>query len=144
VKAPHLYLTRAVEFSAAHRLFREDWSDSKNFEIFGKCANRFGHGHNYNLEVTILGEPEMETGLVLHYDAFKKCLLECVIIPLDHHNLNEDVDFMKGIQPTSENIIVQLWNRLSEALHHERFSLYKLRLSSTNRSSVEYYGETRK
>ncbi len=138
--APTLYVTKSVEFAAAHRLYREDWSETKNTEVFGACANPFGHGHNYRLEVTVEGDRDPETGMVLHFSQLKRILHECVVLPLDHRHMNHDVVFMSGILPTSENLVVILWERLSAALTSETFRLHSLRLNSTDRNWVDYFG----
>lgn len=136
----NILVTREVEFSAAHRLYLESFSDEKNFDVFGKCANRFGHGHNYVLEVTVRGTAHPENQMLIHFSRLNRILEEVVVIPLDHHNLNEDVDFMKGILPTSENLVMALWTRLEGAFQGQSFSLYRLKLQSTPRNWVEYHG----
>lgn len=134
------YITRQLEFAAAHRLYREDLTEAQNLEVFGQCANPFGHGHNYILECTFQGLRQSETGMVVHFERLKRILRELVIVPLDHRNLNHDVPFMKGVLPTSENLIAKLWEILFEATQSEPYQLYKLRLASTARNWVEYYG----
>ena len=140
MQTDYLYLTRQVEFAAAHRLYREDLSESRNFEIFGKCANPYGHGHNYVLEVTLMGEPDPATGMVLHFSELNRILHELVTEPLDHRNLNFDVAFMTGILPTSENLVRELWKRLDPALKAKNYHLYRLKLGSSPRNWVEYFG----
>lgn len=137
-----ILVTRLVEFSAAHRLYREDWSESKNREIFGACSNPYGHGHNYCLEVSILGEPDPETGMVVHFQRLKALLHETVEVPLDHRHLNHDVPFLKGKLPTSENLLIALWDQLAAATAQEKWKLYRLRLKSTGRNWVDYFGGT--
>lgn len=133
-------ITKQVEFAAAHRLYKEEMTEAENFQYFGKCANPYGHGHNYVLEVTLEGSPDPRTELVVHYSELKRILEELVVKPMDHRHLNHDVDFMKGILPTSENIVFTLWDRLHTAMQGQTWTLYKLRLASTARSWVEYYG----
>ena len=135
------YLTRQVEFSAAHRLYQEGLSESENYRIFGRCANPYGHGHNYILEVTLRGHREESTGMVVHFDFIKRILQEIVVNPLDHRHLNYDVEMMRGILPTSENLLMVLWETLAGALTGTHFSLYKLRLKSSPRNWVEYQGK---
>ena len=135
-----MLITRVVEFSAAHRLYREDWSTEANRETFGACANPYGHGHNYQLEVSVHGEIDAETGMVVHFQRLKSLLTEVVIAPLDHRHLNHDVPFMEGRLPTSENLLLALWDRLSIATVSEPWKLYCLRLKSTGRNWAEYYG----
>ncbi len=136
-----LYLTRRVEFCAAHRLYSETMSDVENTRVYGLCANPHGHGHNYILEVTVRGIPAQETGLVLHFHTVKKMLEELVVRPLDHRHLNVDVSFLAGILPTSENLIRVLWNQLVPHFVSENYQLYKLRLSSSPQNWVDYYGQ---
>lgn len=131
-------VTRVVEFSAAHRLYREDYSETENREAFGACANPFGHGHNYLLECTFGGPLDPETGMVVHFNRLKGLLHELVEAPLDHRHLNLDVPFLKGILPTSENLVAVLWRRLDDATKDQPWRLKKLRLSSTDRNWVEY------
>lgn len=135
-----LFVTREVEFSAAHRLYREDLSDEKNFELFGKCANPYGHGHNYLLEVTFRGEVSPDTGMVVHFATLKRILEEIVVNPLDHRHLNHDVPFLAGVLPTSENLVFVLWDRIASAFGQSTFRLHRLRLSSSSRNWVDYYG----
>lgn len=137
------YLSKRVEFSAAHRLHREDFSKEKNEEVFGQCANPYGHGHNYALEITIKGTPHKDTGLVMHAAELKRLLDECIVLPLDHRHLNEDVPFLKGILPTLENLASVFWDRIHKILVEKEVILYKLRLSSTERTWVEYRGPRR-
>ncbi len=137
------HITRVVEFAAAHRLYREDWSEAKNFEVFGECSNPFGHGHNYLLEVTLAGKADPETGMVTHFSSLKRILHELVATPMDHRHLNHDVAFLRGVLPTSENMVRLLWERIGDAvgkLSHGEISLHKLKLSSTARNWVEYFG----
>jgi 6-pyruvoyltetrahydropterin/6-carboxytetrahydropterin synthase len=133
------YITRQVEFASAHRLYREDWSPAKNKEIFGECSNPFGHGHNYLLEVTFKGEADPETGMVTHFSSLKRMLQELVVAPLDHRHMNHDVAFLQGVLPTSENIVRLLWEKIEKATG-DRVALHKLKLSSTSRNWVEYFG----
>lgn len=137
-----LQITRVIEFAAAHRLYREDWPEAKNREVFGDCANPYGHGHNYRLEVTVRGERDPETGMVVHFSRLKRILQEIITAPLDHRHLNHDVVFLTGILPTSENLLVALWDRLRAALGEEDFLLHSLKLWSNDRNGVEYFGPT--
>jgi 6-pyruvoyltetrahydropterin/6-carboxytetrahydropterin synthase len=135
-----LFLTREVEFSAAHRLYREDWTETENYDVFGKCANPYGHGHNYLLEVTFRGAAHPQTNLMIHFSLLKSRLEEIIVTPLDHRHLNYDVPFLKGTLPTSENLVVAFWDRISENIRGENFSLFRLKLSSSSRNWVEYLG----
>ena len=137
---PKVYATRTIEFAAAHRLYREDWSEEKNHDVFGQCANPFGHGHNYLLEACFLGSPDPETGMVVHFNQLKKVLFEMVEAPMDHRHLNHDVAFMEGILPTSENMILAIWQRIEGAIKGQPFGLHRLTLHTSARNRVEYYG----
>jgi 6-pyruvoyltetrahydropterin/6-carboxytetrahydropterin synthase len=135
-----LSVTRAIEFSAAHRLYREELSERENRELFGACANPYGHGHNYRLEVTVRGALDSRTGMVVHFARLKTVLKELVEVPLDHRHLNHDVEMLRGILPTSENLVCTLWEVLYEAFAGQPFRLEKLVLYSNDRSRVEYGG----
>lgn len=135
-----VYLTRIEHFNAAHRLYNPEWSPEKNDEVFGKCANKNWHGHNFELHVTIKGNPDPGTGFI--FDAKKLALViqEHVIEKLDHRNLNMDVDFMKGKLCSVENLIVAIWKELEPALPGQA-KLHKLKLVETAKIYFEYYGE---
>jgi len=135
-----MFITKQIEFCAAHRLFREDLSEEENRRLFGKCANPFGHGHNYVLEATFSGTPDKTTGMIVHFDSLSRLLEELVFNPMDHRHLNHDVAFLKGELPTSENIVIVLWEKISQTLNGQPFSLYRLKLSSSARNAVEYFG----
>ncbi|MDH3223672.1 MAG: 6-carboxytetrahydropterin synthase, partial [Gemmatimonadota bacterium] len=113
---PHVRVTRRLHFSAAHRLARKDWSDDRNREVFGDCAHPNWHGHNYELEVTVVGEVDGETGYVIDLKALKQLVEEHVIKDVDHRNLNLDVPWMDGVLPSTENLVVGIWERLSPHL----------------------------
>lgn len=134
-----VYLTRIEHFNAAHQLYNPDWSKEKNTSVFGKCANENWHGHNFELFVTIKGEPDPETGFI--FDAKKLGLIiqENIIEKLDHRNLNLDVDFMKGKLSSIENLVVGIWNELEPYLP-AKVHLHSLKLVETNKIYVEYYG----
>ena len=134
-----VYLTRIEHFNAAHRLYNPHWSKEKNDEVFGRCANENWHGHNFELFVTIKGEPDPDTGFI--YDAKKLGALvqEKVIEKLDHRNLNLDVDFMQGKLCSIENLVTGIWNELVPHLP-ERVELHCLKLVETAKIYVEYYG----
>ena len=134
-----VYITRIEHFNAAHKLFNPAWSREKNEEIFGKCANENWHGHNFELFVTLKGEPDSDTGFV--YDVKKLSIIvkEYVIDKLDHKNLNVDVDFMKGKLCSIENLVISIWNELAPHLP-AGVQLHCLKLSETPRIFVEYYG----
>ncbi|MFN8290071.1 MAG: 6-carboxytetrahydropterin synthase [Chitinophagaceae bacterium] len=135
-----VYLTRIEHFNSAHKLFNPDWSREKNEEVFGRCANENWHGHNFELFVTIKGEPDPDTGFI--YDAKKLGALiqERIIEKVDHRNLNIDVDFMKGKMCSIENLVVGIWNELEPFLPGS-VKLHCLKLVETTKIYVEYYGE---
>lgn len=139
---PHgqVYLTRQVEFAAAHKLYLKELSDSDNFELFGQCANPNGHGHNYLLEATFVGVPDTKTGMVIHFNTLHRLLDEIVVLQMDHRNLNEDVGFLKDCLPTSENVVIRLWTQISHAVGSKEMKLHKLKLKASSRNWVEYFG----
>ncbi len=114
-----IYLTRRERFNAAHRLFRKEWSDEQNFEVFGKCSNPNWHGHNYQLFVTIKGDVNPETGFVINLKQLSKIVREKVIEKIDHKNLNIDVDFMQGKITSAENIAIAINSAESRAKMEE-------------------------
>lgn len=136
---PRVRVTRKVHFSAGHRLARPDLSDRENRELYGPCSNPSGHGHNYDLEVTVKGEVDPETGYVIDLKRVKEIVHQAVVEDVDHANLNEDVPWMDGVIPTSENLVVEIWNRLEGRLDGAR--LEELTLWETDRNRVEYRGE---
>ena len=137
--AKKVYLTRRETFAAAHRLFKGGLSDEENFKMFGKCSNPNWHGHNYTLEVTVIGEVDSETGFVMDIKKLKELMQEYVISKVDHKNLNIDADFMKGIIPTSENITIAIWNQLADKISGGK--LFSVKLYETENNYFEYKGE---
>lgn len=135
-----VYLTRIEHFNAAHRLYNPNWTLEKNEEVFGKCANKNWHGHNFELHVTIKGKADPDTGFI--FDAKKLALViqERVVEKLDHRNLNVDVDFMRGQLCSIENLIVGIWKELEPGLPTQ-VKLHSLKLVETAKIYVEYYGE---
>ena len=134
-----VYVTRRAQFSASHRLHNPNLTDEENRRIYAKCNNPSGHGHNYDVEVTVAGEPDPDTGMVIDLKILKRLLDEHVIEPLDHKHLNHDVDFMQDVIPTAENIAVKIWERL--APHIEHGSLYSVKLYESQNNFVDYRGE---
>ncbi|MEL6812805.1 MAG: 6-carboxytetrahydropterin synthase [Bacteroidota bacterium] len=133
-----LTVYRKAHFNAAHRLFRADWSDEKNFEVFGKCSNPNYHGHNYELEVGITGDIDPQTGYVIDLGLLKQIIKEEVENPFDHKNLNVDVPEFKDLIPTAENIAKVIWEKLRERLDPE-FDV-SVKLYETPRNFVIYRG----
>ena len=136
-----VYITRIEHFNAAHKLFNPAWSREKNEEVFGKCANENWHGHNFELFVTLKGEPSADTGFVFDVKKLSVIVKEYVIDKLDHKNLNVDVDFMKGKLCSIENLVIGIWNELNPHLP-PGVQLHCLKLSETPRIYVEYFGTT--
>jgi 6-pyruvoyltetrahydropterin/6-carboxytetrahydropterin synthase len=134
-----VYVTRRETFSAAHRLYKPELSDDENFKLFGKCSNPNWHGHNYTLEVVVFGEVDESTGFVLDISILKNILKEKIISKMDHKNLNTETDFMKGLNPTSENIVIAIWNELFDQLPSGK--LYSIKLYETENNYFEYKGE---
>jgi len=134
-----VYITRIEHFNAAHKLFNPSWNKEENEFVFGKCANENWHGHNFELHVTIAGNPNPETGFV--YDVKKLSLIinQFIIEKLDHKNLNVEVDFMAGKICSIENLIEGIWNQLSPQLPTE-IKLHSLKLFETPKIYVEYFG----
>lgn len=135
-----IYLTRRERFCAAHRMFRQDWSEEVNQEVFGKCSNPNWHGHNYILWVTIKGEPSVENGFVMNMNILKQIIVKKVIDKLDHKNINLDVDFMSGKIATTENLAIAIWDELKAPVEKEGARLHCIKIQETENNTVEYYG----
>jgi 6-pyruvoyltetrahydropterin/6-carboxytetrahydropterin synthase len=136
---PRVRVTRRLHFSAAHRLGRADWSDAMNREVFGLCANSNWHGHNYEIDVTVEGSIDPDTGYVLDLKVLRDLVEERVIAHVDHRNLNVDVAWLDGLNPTTENLVVAIWRRIADRLPAD-ITLTRLVLWETPRNSVEYTG----
>jgi len=134
-------LVSSSHFSAAHRLHREDWDEERNRRVFDKCNNPHGHGHTYGLEVTVEGEVDPETGYVMDFAELKNLVRDNVLSRLDRKHLNFDVDFLRGVNPTAENIAVGIWRQLEGRVRPAR--LTRVVLNETERNRVVYEGETR-
>ena len=135
-----VYLTRKERFNAAHKLWVEEWSEEKNFEVFGKCANKNWHGHNYTLYVTVKGVPDPVTGFVIDAKKLSKLVRKVIIDKVDHYNLNLDVEFIpKNLQPTTENLVILFWKELKDKL--KNCQLHSIRLHETETIYAEYFGE---
>ncbi len=135
-----IYLTRREIFCAAHRMFRQDWSDDVNYKVFGKCSNPNWHGHNYVLWVTVKGEPSAEQGLVMNINLLKEIILERIIRKIDHKNINLEVSFMEGKIATTENLAIAIWKELNPVIEMEGVSLHCVKIEETENNSIEYYG----
>ncbi|HWP81145.1 MAG TPA: 6-carboxytetrahydropterin synthase [Bacteroidota bacterium] len=134
-----VYVTRRATFSASHRLYNPDLSERENLELFDKCASPNGHGHNYVLEVTVVGKPGGKTGYVIDLKKLKQILQREILEKVDHKHLNHDVEFLRGVIPTAENIVRSFWKILEPKIPEGR--LYSIRLQETENNSVEYRGE---
>ncbi|MBD0833039.1 6-pyruvoyl trahydropterin synthase family protein [Aestuariibaculum sediminum] len=132
-------VSRKAHFNAAHRLFKEGWSDEKNLQVFGKCSNPNYHGHNYELVVSVTGEIDQETGFVVDLKILKDIIKQEVEEPLDHKNLNIEVDAFKTLNPTTENIAVYIYEKLKPHLKPELD--LEVTLFETPRNFVTYSGE---
>ena len=130
---------RKEHFNAAHRLHRADWSEEKNDAVFGKCNNPNFHGHNYNLDIKVVGEVNPETGYVIDIKILSDLIKEHVLDAFDHKNLNLDVPEFKELNPTAENIAIVIYEKLERALNNTELEL-KVRLYETERNYVEYPG----
>ncbi len=135
---PQVVVTRRAHFNAAHRLFNPAWSDAENATAFGPCANANYHGHNYNLDVSIIGDVDPVTGYVVDIKQLKDVIEERVLARFDHRNLNLDVAEFRNLNPTAENIVMVCWRLLAPAVPRGR--LHKLVLWETERNIVEYTG----
>ncbi len=129
-------LTKRMTFCAGHRLYNPEFSDEKNLEVFGPCSNPNGHGHNYVLEVSVTGEVDSTTGMIINLKEMKAIIEAEVILKLDHHNLNLDVDFMRGIIPTTENLAAQIWKILDVRFGNEVLSKVVIWESENNKVEI--------
>ncbi|GLV57692.1 6-carboxy-5,6,7,8-tetrahydropterin synthase [Dictyobacter sp. S3.2.2.5] len=134
-----VYLTRRVTFSAAHRLWSNQLSDEENHQIYDKCANPNGHGHNYTLEVTVYGQPDPKTGMVMNLTDMKRITNEQVVDWVDHKHLNHDVPWLEGVIPTAELLVIKFWERLEQEFPPGL--LYEVTLHETENNSASYRGE---
>jgi 6-pyruvoyltetrahydropterin/6-carboxytetrahydropterin synthase len=135
---PTVRVTRRVHFSAAHRLHAAGLSDEENARIYGLCNSPNYHGHNYELDVTVEGEVDPVTGYVLDLGDLRDLTEERVLRDLDHRNLNDDVEWLRGLVPSTENLVVKIWERLATEIPRGR--LVRLVLWETPRNYVEYTG----
>jgi 6-pyruvoyltetrahydropterin/6-carboxytetrahydropterin synthase len=137
---PVVHITRRERFSAAHKLSRPDWSTEKNLQVFGKCANPNWHGHNYEVWVTVAGEPGPETGFVVDLSELGRLMREHVIQYVDHKNIDLDVPFMQGRYSTTENLAVAIWEQLDAPVKALGGRLHRVKLQETENNYVEYFG----
>jgi 6-pyruvoyltetrahydropterin/6-carboxytetrahydropterin synthase len=135
-----VYLTRLEHFNAAHKLYNPVWTREKNEEVFGKCANENWHGHNYELFVTVKGNPDPDTGFLFDVKKLSNIIKQEVIEKLDHKNLNVDVDFMKGKMCSTENLAIEIWKQLEPQIPAP-VKLHCVKLYETPRIYIEYFGD---
>ena len=135
-----IYITRRERFNAAHKLFRPEWSDEQNLEVFGKCSNPNWHGHNYELFVTVKGEINPQTGFVIDLKELKSIIKTHVTDALDHKNINLDVNFMKGKMASTEVLAVAIFDQLQPYIQNQGAELHSIKLFETENNFVEYQG----
>lgn len=136
-----IYITRRERFNAAHRLYRPDYNDEKNLEIFGKCSNPNWHGHNYTLYVTAKGEVNPETGFLVNLKEMSLLIEKLVVDKLDHRNINVEVDFMAGKIASTENLAIGIWHELKTPIQNLGAVLHCVKVCETENNFVEYYGD---
>ena len=129
-------VSRKEHFNAAHRLYNPNWSDERNLQVFGKCSFANFHGHNYEVIVSIAGEPDSETGYVFDMKALSDIIKENITDKFDHKNLNLDIPHFKNLNPTAENIVIVIWNILRPLIDNSLD--LKIKLYETERNFVEY------
>jgi 6-pyruvoyltetrahydropterin/6-carboxytetrahydropterin synthase len=137
-----IYVSRLEHFNAAHKLHNPNWSLAKNKEVFGPCANINWHGHNYELVVTVKGEPDPDTGFVIDLKKLSNLIRKKIIDAVDHKNLNMDVSFMEGKLASTENLVIEFWKILEPEIPKVSgfAALHSLKLYETPRNYVEYFG----
>ncbi len=137
-----VFVSRKEHFNAAHKLYNPTWTQERNKEVFGACANEYYHGHNFELIVTVKGEPNPETGFVIDLKVLSSLVKTLVIDKVDHKNLNMEVDFMQGKMASCEIFVAEIWRILAPAIKAAApvADLHKLTLYETPRNFVEYYG----
>ena len=135
-----VYITRRERFNAAHKLYNPNWTEQENEDFFGKCANKYFHGHNFELYVTIKGIASPDTGMVMDLKQLKAIIKEEIVEKIDHRNLNEDVDFMKGKMASTEVLAIEIWNQLVQPIANEGAILHSVKLFETENNFVEYFG----
>ena len=135
-----LFITRKEHFNAAHKLYNTAWSDEKNMEVFGKCANPNWHGHNYEVYVTVKGKTNPETGFIVNLKDLSTLIRTEICDKLDHKNLNLDVDFLQGVMTSTENVAIAIYNILAPKIEKLGAQLHGIKLCETENNYVEYFG----
>jgi len=136
--SPKVLLGRRYRFAASHRLHTEKLSEKENARVFGKCNNPFGHGHNYVLEIAMSGDIDAATGMIANLADLDAFVAREVLDPFDHHSLNQDVAVFHQIVPTTENLCIEIYNRLKK---FPDAKLERVRVQETSNNSFEYAGE---
>lgn len=136
-----IFITRRERFNAAHRLFRGDWDDSRNMEVFGKCSNPNWHGHNYELFVTVKGEVNPQLGYLIDLKNLSELIRELIVDKLDHKNVNLEVGFMHARMASTENLAIAIWEQLEKPVQDMGALLHCVKLCETENNFVEYYGK---
>ena len=136
-----IYITRRERFNAAHMLWNYNWNEQKNIKVFGKCANKNWHGHNFELFVTVKGEVNTDTGFVVNLKDLAKIIEEKIIDKLDHKNLNLDVDFMKDKMASTEVLAIAIWQELEANIMQLGATLHCIKVQETENNFVEYFGK---
>ncbi len=135
-----IFITRRETFNAAHRLFRPEWDDEKNLQVFGKCSNPNWHGHNYVLYVTVKGDVDPKTGFLINLKDLSKILNENVVEKLDHKNMNLEVDFMENRMSSTENLAIGIWEQIEKPIRDLGAVLHCVKVYETEKNYVEYFG----
>lgn len=136
-----VYITRRERFNAAHKLFRADWTEQKNAEVFGGCSNPNWHGHNYELFITVKGTVDPTTGFVMDLKTLRDIVNEQVIDKLDHKNINLDVDFMQGKMASTEVLAMEIWAQLEARIAEHGAALHCIKLYETENNFAEFFGK---
>ena len=135
-----IYITRKESFSAAHKLSRPDWTEAKNNEVFGKCANPNWHGHNYTLWVTVKCDVNPETGFVVNLSEVSEIIKKYILEKVDHRNLNTDVDFMLGKLSSTDVLAIEFWKQIVKQINSLGCELHSVNIQETEKNFVEYFG----
>lgn len=137
-----VFVSRHEHFNAAHKLYNTSWSKERNEEVFGPCANENWHGHNFEIIVTVKGDPDPDTGFVVDLKKLSYLIRKEIVSKVDHKNLNLDVDFMKGKMASTENLVIEFWRILNDKLSEitSNAKLHSIKLYETPRNYVEYFG----
>jgi len=135
-----IYITRRERFSAAHRLYNENWTEEKNLEVYGQCSNPNWHGHNYVMWLTVKGNINEEIGYLVDLKELSKIIKKFVLTKVDHKNLNLEVDFLKGKKVSTENIAIGIWNELEAPINALGVEMHSVKIQETENNYVEYFG----